>query len=165
YKLIYVGQPLEIQEPTMYSYNIDNIHNGEVPLSLAIENKIPNYSNGITMSEPQSLRIGYTNKYNNNSDSWELVKTYENQEGYYYDSLGDLKHNPKPSNWVKWDFINNNWIEDIELKEKAKKELLNSYIELEMKKDKMIELGLELNDIELEIEEIKKELEKIDGKI
>ncbi|MGL5203256.1 MAG: hypothetical protein ACRC7E_06335, partial [Cetobacterium sp.] len=34
YKLIYVGQPLEIQEPTMYSYNIDNIHNGEVPLSL-----------------------------------------------------------------------------------------------------------------------------------
>ncbi|MGL5595832.1 MAG: phage tail protein [Cetobacterium sp.] len=163
YKIIYVGQPLEIQEPTMYSYNIDNIHNGEVPLSLAVENKIPNYSNGITMSEPNILKLGYTNKYNSKSDLWELVKTHENKEGHYYDNLGDLKYSPKSSNWVKWDFINNNWIEDTLLKEKAKKDLLDKYIELEIKRDKMVTLEIDTIPIVEEIEKIKKDLEELNG--
>ena len=163
YKLVYIGQPLEITEPTMYSYSKDNIFNGEVPLSLAVNNELPNYTEGITMTEPQPLRMGYTNKYNNNTDTWELVKTHEDKEGYYYDEKGDLKYIYKPHNWYKWDFETHAWIEDTLLKEEAKNELLNKYIELEMKKDKMLELKLSTENIEIEIERLKKELEIFNG--
>lgn len=159
YKLVYIGQPLEITEPTMYSYSKDNLFNGEIPLSLAVENKIPNYTEGITMTEPQPSRIGYINKYNNNIDTWELVKTHLDKEGYYYDEKGDLKYIYKPHNWFKWDFETHTWIEDTLLKEEAKNELLNKYIELELKKDKMLELKLSAENIEIEIEQLKKELE------
>ncbi|MCQ9628086.1 tail fiber protein [Cetobacterium somerae] len=159
YKIIYVGQPLEIQEPTMYSYNLKNHYNGEVPYSLAVKNKLPNYTEGITMTEPQPLRMGYTNKYNNDTDTWELVKTHEDKEGYYYDVNGGLKYIPKPYNWCKWDFETHTWVEDTILKEEAKNELLNKYIELELKKDKMFELKLSTEAIGKEIEKVKKELE------
>ena len=159
YKIIYVGQPLEIQESTMYSYNINNHYNGEVPLSIAVENKLPNYVEGITMTEPQPLRMGYTNKYNNATDTWELVKSHENEEGYYYDVNGELKHIHKPYNWCKWDVETHTWVEDTLLKEEAKNELLKKYIELELKKDKMLELKLSTENIEKEIEKVKKELE------
>lgn len=162
YKIIYVGQPLEIQESTMYSYNLKNHYNGEVPLSIAVENKLPNYVEGITMTEPQSLRMGYTNKYNNATDTWELVKSHENEEGYYYDVNGDLKYIPKPYNWCKWDFEIHTWIEDTLLKEKVKNELLNKYVELELKKYKMLELKLSTENIEKEIEKVKKELEVLE---
>ncbi|MGL5713850.1 MAG: hypothetical protein ACRCX2_12580 [Paraclostridium sp.] len=165
FKIVYVGEPVAESIESMYSYNGRMSLNGEVPIELAINNQLPFYSNGITMSEPQRAKLGYENVYNKELDSWELVKTHRDIEGYYYDIKGELKHLPKPTEWHKWSFVANNWIEDVELKEKAKKELLNSYIELEIKKDKMVQLGLELNDIELEIEAIKKELEKIDGKI
>lgn len=158
YKIVYIGQPLEILEPTMYSYGTGDIYNGEVPLSLAVENKLPFYVKGITMSELQKPRMGYTNKYVNNLDVWELEKTHKNIDGYYYDTNGDLKYIPKSSNLVKWDFVNNNWIEDIELKDKAKKELLDRYVELEIKKDKMLDLNLDITDLKLEIEKIEKSL-------
>ena len=163
YKLVYIGQPLEITEPTMYSYSKDNIFNGEVPLSLAVNNELPNYTEGITMTEPQPSRMGYINKYNNDTDTWELVKTHEDKEGYYYDVNGDLKYIPRPYNWFKWDFETHTWIEDTLLKEEAKNELLNKYIELEMKKDKMLELKLSTENIEIEIERLKKELEIFNG--
>lgn len=159
YKIIYVGQPLEIQESTMYSYNVNNNYNGEVPLSIAVENKLPNYVEGITMTEPQPLRMGYTNKYNNATDTWELVKSHENEEGYYYDVNGELKHIHKPFNWYKWDLETHTWIENDILKEETKNKLLNEYIELELKKDKMLELKLSTENIEKEIEKVKKELE------
>ena len=159
YKIIYVGQPLEIQEPTMYSYNLKNHYNGEVPYSLAVKNKLPNYTEGITMTEPQPLRMGYTNKYNNDTDTWELMKTHEDKEGYYYDESRDLKYIPRPYNWYKWDFETHTWVEDTLLKEEAKNELLNKYIELELKKDKMLELKLSTEAIRKEIEKVKKELE------
>lgn len=163
YKIIYVGQPLEIQEPTIYSYNMKNHYNGEVPYSLAVENNLPNHVNGITMTEPQPSRMGYINKYNNNTDTWELVKTHLDKEGYYYDVNGDLKYIPRPYNWYKWDFETHTWIEDTLLKEEAKNELLNKYIELELKKDKMLELKFSAENIEIEIERLKKELEIFNG--
>lgn len=163
YKLVYIGQPLEITEPTMYSYSKDNIFNGEVPLSLAVNNELPNYTEGITMTEPQPSRMGYTNKYNNNTDTWELVKTHEKKEGYYYDEKGDLKYIPKLYNWYKWDFETHTWIEDTLLKEEAKNELLNKYIELELKKDKIIQLKLNTEDIEKQIKIVKQELEVFDA--
>ncbi|WP_418963896.1 phage tail protein, partial [Cetobacterium sp.] len=155
YKLVYIGQPLEITEPTMYSYSKDNIFNGEVPLSLAVNNELPNYTEGITMTEPQPSRMGYTNKYNNDTDTWELVKTHLDKEGYYYDEKGDLKYIYKPHNWFKWDFETHTWIEDTLLKEEAKNELLNKYIELELKKDKIIQLKLNTEDIEKQIKIVK----------
>ncbi|MGL5856589.1 MAG: phage tail protein [Cetobacterium sp.] len=163
YKLVYIGQPLEITEPTMYSYYKDNIFNGEVPLSLAVNNELPSYTEGITMTEPQPSRMGYTNKYNNDTDTWELVKTHLDKEGYYYDEKGDLKYIYKPHNWFKWDFETHTWIEDTLLKEEAKNELLNKYIELELKKDKMLELKFSAENIEIEIEQLKKELEIFNG--
>lgn len=163
YKLVYIGQPLEITEPTMYSYSKDNIFNGEVPLSLAVNNELPNYTEGITMTEPQPSRIGYTNKYNNDTDTWELVKTHLDKEGYYYDENGDLKYIYKPHNWFKWDFETHTWIEDTLLKEEAKNELLNKYIELELKKDKIIQLKLNTEDIEKQIKIVKQELEVFDA--
>lgn len=163
YKIIYIGEPLEITEPTMYSYSKDNIFNGEVPLSLAVNNKLPNYVEGITMTEPIEPRIGYLNKYNKETDIWELVKTHEKKEGYYYDVSGDLKYIVKPTNYHIWDFKINAWVEDVFLKENIKKELLDKYIELEIKKDKMIELGLNVTYIDQEIQKIKKELEGLNG--
>ncbi|MGL5725179.1 MAG: hypothetical protein ACRCXP_11750, partial [Cetobacterium sp.] len=127
FKIVYVGEPVaESIEESMYSYNSRMALNGEVPLELAINNQLPFYSNGITMSEPQEAKLGYENVYNKELDSWELVKTHRDIEGYYYDINGELKHLPKPTEWHKWSFVANNWIEDVELKEKAKKELLNS---------------------------------------
>lgn len=161
YKIIYVGQPLEIQEPTMYSYSKDNTFNGEVPLSLAVNNKLPNYIQGITMSEPQPLRIGYTNKYYNDSDTWILMRTHEDKEGYYYNEKGDLKYIPKPYNWSKWDFENHEWVDDIDLKERIKSELLDRYVSLEVKKEKMIDLKIDISKIENEILSIKNELDEI----
>lgn len=163
YKLVYIGQPLEITEPTMYSYSKDNIFNGEVPLSLAVNNELPNYTEGITMTEPQPSRMGYANKYNNDTDTWELVKTHLDKEGYYYDEKGDLKYIYKPHNWFKWDFETHTWIEDTLLKEEAKNELLNKYIELELKKDKIIQLKLNTEDIEKQIKMVKQELEVFNG--
>ena len=163
YKIIYIGQPLEIQEPGVYSYSKDNIFNGEVPLYLAVENKLPIYSEGITMAEPKEATMGYINKYNNELDIWELVRIHENQAGYYYDKLGDLKYIIKPTNYHIWDFNSNIWIEDAFLKENAKKELLNKRIELEIKKDKMIDLEIDTTFIVEEIEVIKRELEKLNG--
>lgn len=161
YKLVYIGQPLEITEPTIYSYSKDNLFNGEVPLSLAVNNELPNYTEGITMTEPQPSRMGYTNKYNNNTDTWELVRTHENQEGYYYDVNGDLKYILKPYNWFKWDFENHEWVDDIDLKERIKSELLDRYVSLEVKKEKMIDLKIDISKIENEILSIKNELDEI----
>lgn len=158
YKLVYIGQPVEIIEPGMYSYSRDNTLNGEIPFSLAVENKLPNYSEGITMAEPKESRMGYINKYNNESDTWGLVKTHENKDGYYYNENGDLKYIPKPTNYHIWDFKANTWIEDTLLKENAKKDLLDKYIELEMRKDKMIELKLNTASIVEEIAKTKNEL-------
>lgn len=161
YKIMYVGNPLEASSFSMYSYAKDNTYNGEVPFSLAANNELPNYSEGITMAEPKEFRIGYINRYNNKSDSWELVRTHENQQGYYYNDLGDLKYIIKPTNYHIWDFKANTWIEDTLLKENAKKELLDKYIELEIKKDKMLDLKLNTAFIVEEIEKIKKELEEL----
>ncbi|MGL5023734.1 MAG: phage tail protein [Cetobacterium sp.] len=163
YKIVYIGQPLETLEPGIYSYSKDNTLNGEVPFSLAVKNEFPVYSEGVTMAEPKNSRMGYINKYNSKSDAWELEKTHENIEGYYYDKIGDLKYIPKPTNYHIWDFKVNNWMEDTLLKEKVKKELLNKYIELQIKKDKMLDLKIDTIDIEAEIGKIKKDLEEING--
>ncbi|MGL4934998.1 MAG: phage tail protein [Cetobacterium sp.] len=165
YKVIYVGQPLEVIETSIYSYGADNIYNGEVPLSIAVKNSLPSYCEGITMSEPQELKLGYTNKYNKALNIWELIKTHENKEGYFYNAIEELKYLIKPTEYHIWSFDAKEWIEDIELKEKAKNELLDSYIELEMKKDKMIELKLDTKPIDESINIIKKQLEWFDGKI
>ena len=161
YKLVYIGQPLEVQEPGMYSYSRDNTLNGEIPFSLAVENKLPNYSEGITMAEPKEFRIGYINKYNNESDSWELVRTHENQQGYYYNDLGDLKYIPKPNNYSVWDIKNHIWNESQELKETEKQRLLDELIVLEIKKDKMIDLNIDTNSIIEKIKLKNKEIENI----
>ncbi len=163
YKLVYIGQPLEVQEPGIYSYSRDNILNGEVPFSLAAENKLPNYSEGITMAEPKEFKMGYINRYNNKSDSWELIKTHDNQQGYYYNNLGDLKYTTKPNNYSIWDFKTNSWVEDTLLKEKVKKEILDKYIELEIKKDKMIDLEIDTTSIIEKIKKIKKNLENLNA--
>lgn len=52
--------------------------------------------------------------------------------------------------------------EDTLLKEKVKNELLNKYVELELKKYKMLELKLSTENIEKEIEKVKKELEVLE---
>ncbi|MGL5440408.1 MAG: phage tail protein [Filifactoraceae bacterium] len=161
YKLVYIGQPLEVQEPGMYSYSRDNTLNGEVPFSLAVENKLPNYSEGITMAEPKETKMGYINKYNNELDTWELIRTHKNKEGYYYDDLGDLKYTPKPNNYSVWDIVNYIWNENQELKEQEKQRLTDELIALEIKKDKMVDLNLETNQIMEKIKLINKEIENI----
>lgn len=113
------------------------------------------------MSEPQPLRIGYTNKYYNDSDTWILMRTHEDKEGYYYNEKGDLKYIPKPYNWSKWDFENHEWVDDIDLKERIKSELLDRYVSLEVKKEKMIDLKIDISKIENEILSIKNELDEI----
>ena len=164
YKIIYVGQPLApATGATILTYNADSIYSGEISLTDAIDNKIPFYAEGITMTPINELRLGYANKYNKKNNTWELIKTHENQEGYYYDDLGDLKYIIKPTNYHIWDFNSNIWIEDAFLKENAKKELLNKRIELEIKKDKMIDLEIDTTFIVEEIEVIKRELEKLNG--
>lgn len=162
-EIMYIGNKIKINEQTIYSYSKNKTLCGETPLYLAVENKLPYYVEGITMSEPIENRIGYMNKYDVKTDTWELVKTHEKQDGYYYLENGDLKYIPKPNNYSIWSFKTNIWIEDITLKEKAKKKLLNKYIELEIKKDKMIDLEIDTTTIVEEIEKIKKDLEEING--
>lgn len=158
YKIIYVGQPLEIQEPTIYSYNMKNHYNGEVPYALAVENKLPYYVNGITMTEPQPLRMGYTNKYNNNTDTWELMKTHEDKEGYYYDVNGELKYIPKPYKYCVWNYKLNMWVEDDNLKINCININKHKYVNLSIKKDKMDELGMDTADILLKMQKIEEEM-------
>lgn len=162
---MYVGEafPKIKSSYNFYSYNTKDELVGEVPFEIAVENELPSQIDGITLSSPIKNKEGYINKYNHDSDSWKLIKTHENKEGYYYDKRDDLKYIPKPSNWVRWDDTNNNWIEDTNLKEISKKELLNKYIELEIKKDKMVDLKIDVTTIVEEIEKIKKELEEING--
>lgn len=163
YKIIYVGQPLATTtEMTIFTYDNYKSQTKEIPFLLAVKNKLPKYVEGITMSEPQPLKMGYTNKYDNDSDKWKLVRTHEKKEGYYYDENGELKYVPKPNNWYKWDFKTYTWIEDNILKKEIKNNLLNKYIELELKKDKMLELNINIPEIENEIISIKKEIKEMD---
>lgn len=162
---MFVGEAISKDENSynFYSYNNEFELIGEIPSEIAVKNEIPHQIEGITLSAPTENRNGYTNIYNRDLDKWLPIKTHENKEGYYYDSSGNLKHSPKPSDWVKWDFKANTWIEDVELKEKAKSELLDKYIELEMKKDKMLDLKLNTAFIVEEIEKIKKNMEELNG--
>ncbi|MGL4934619.1 MAG: phage tail protein [Cetobacterium sp.] len=158
YKVIYVGQPLEIEESTMALYNEEYAYIGETPFSSASENKLPSYSEGITMAELSELKLGYTNVYNRELDIWEVVRTHENKEGYFYDDVGDLRYISKPSSYHIWDFTAKHWLEDANLKEKAKNELLDDYTWLQIKKDKMNELDLDIAELEKDIESIKNKL-------
>lgn len=161
YKIIFVGQPLELKENTIYSYNNYKRYNGEIPLELAANNKLPSFTYGVTMTELTDLKLGYINKYDSKDDSWSLVKTHEDKEGYYYDLNGDLKYIPKPNNYSIWNFEKSVWSESLELKEKEKQKLLDQFIILEIKKDKMIELGINAEAIETEIRDIESKLEAL----
>lgn len=160
-EIMYIGIPIELNAPSMYSYSKNTTYSGEIPFSLASDNKFPYYIEGITMSEPREAKIGYINKYNSESDTWELVKTHEKQEGYYYLENGDLKYTPKPNNYSIWDIVKYAWNESQELKEQEKQRLLDELIALEVKKDKMIDLDLDTNSIMEKIKAVNKEIENI----
>lgn len=162
YKIVYVGQPLApATGATISTYNAKNVYSGEISLANAIDNKIPFYAEGITMTPVNEPRLGYANKYNKKTDTWGLVRTHENQEGYYYNDLGDLKYTPKSNNYSIWDTVNHTWNESQELKEQEKQRLTDELIALEIKKDKMVDLNLETNQIMEKIKLINKEIENI----
>ncbi|MGL5624701.1 MAG: hypothetical protein ACRDDG_20170, partial [Cetobacterium sp.] len=114
YKIVYVGLPLEpITSPLVYSFDKNNLYNGEIET----EEKIPWYVNGVTKSVPLTLKEGYTNRYNEEKDEWELIKTHENQEGYYYDENSNLRFIPKPINILKHKWVVNKWVEEANYEE------------------------------------------------
>lgn len=149
---MFVGEPvIKKDNNKIYSYDVNNNYIGTIPFSMASENNIPRTINGITLSEPYQIKPGYTNKYLKNSDSWELIRTYDNKEGYYYNNKGELKYLIQPSEFHTWNQEINSW----ELNEKAKDkylyELKKKMLMLEIQKDKAIELKLNIDDLENEI--------------
>ena len=161
YEYMFVGDPYQASEETMFSYNEDNLLNGEVDLLSAINNNLPDFTSGITMAEPKTIKKGYINKYCAETDSWELEKTFHNIAGYFYDAEGELISTLKPSEFHVWNHNTNTWDLSNHLKTVALKELTEEYLDLELRKDKAIQLKLQTDDIQEEISIIKKEIDTI----
>lgn len=161
YKIIYIGQPLDIEGFTMYSYDKKGEITGEVPFSLAVNNELPSYAEGITMAEPQNTKAGYKNVYNNELDKWELVKTHEDKAGYFYDENGTLKYIPAPDIFYKWNKELRTWVLDENLKKIEFEKVVQNYIDIFLKLDKAAEMGVVLESLEQQKLEFKTRMEML----
>lgn len=161
YKIIYIGQPLDIDGFTMYSYDKKGEITGEIPFSLAVNNELPSYAEGITMAEPQNTKAGYKNVYNNDLDRWELVKTHEDKAGYFYDETGTLKYILAPDVFYKWNKELKTWVLDENLKKIEFEKVAQKYIDICLKLDKAMEMGVILESLEQQKLELKTRLEAL----
>lgn len=161
YKIIFVGQPLAPGGEAITLYNKRLEFAGEGEYKEAANQKIPYWAEGVTTKGIEQVKIGYKNFYNKETDTWSITKTHTNKEGYYYNKEGELKYMPKPNEYSLWNFNANNWEPNKQLKKEELEKLESRLIELEIKKEKAMQMKLNVENIKIEINNILSKIKNI----